>query len=294
MSETYQDLPNSNFPEKVDDLSRMSDLTYEDLALAEQYDKFYKARNLTEANDMLENNPNLKTKIFNAEKFNKLRDSTIAVQRWVRDTIYSFFQQKQAEVNAKVEEANVSKANAKSSEEKAKVSETNSKNSETKSKTSETNAKSSENKSAISEANAKTSETNSKTYETNASKSASEASNSAQQAADSAAEAHRVVGADYALESEFVSHRDDGVKHITAEERTAWNNKAPKSHSHDDRYYTESEIDSKLAGIIIKSYVAQTTAPSNTKILWVDTSHGKGVLKYYNGSSWTPITAVWG
>lgn len=39
-------------------------------------------------------------------------------------------------------------------------------------------------------------------------------------------------------------------------------------------------------------YVVQSTAPSNTKIFWVDTSRG-GVLKYWNGSSWQIIKSVW-
>ncbi len=36
-------------------------------------------------------------------------------------------------------------------------------------------------------------------------------------------------------------------KHITEAERTAWNTKADSSHLHDERYYTETETDSKLA-----------------------------------------------
>lgn len=33
------------------------------------------------------------------------------------------------------------------------------------------------------------------------------------------------------------------------------------------------------------------TAPSNTKLLWIDTS---GVAKFYNGSAWVPLAATWG
>ena len=35
------------------------------------------------------------------------------------------------------------------------------------------------------------------------------------------------------------------------------------------------------------------TAPTNTKLLWIDTGNG-GVAKYWNGSAWTPTKAVWG
>lgn len=33
------------------------------------------------------------------------------------------------------------------------------------------------------------------------------------------------------------------------------------------------------------------TAPSNTKLLWIDTS---GVARFYNGSAWVPLAATWG
>ena len=35
-----------------------------------------------------------------------------------------------------------------------------------------------------------------------------------------------------------------------------------------------------------------TSAPSDTNILWIDTGNG-GIVKYYNGSAWTPITSTW-
>lgn len=45
------------------------------------------------------------------------------------------------------------------------------------------------------------------------------------------------------------AHITDAIKHITSAERTLWNtvsSKAEKDHNHDDRYYTETEIDNKL------------------------------------------------
>lgn len=47
-----------------------------------------------------------------------------------------------------------------------------------------------------------------------------------------------------------VTHISDTVKHVTSDERTLWNtvsNKADIKHTHDDRYYTETESDSKFA-----------------------------------------------
>ena len=43
------------------------------------------------------------------------------------------------------------------------------------------------------------------------------------------------------------THVDDTVKHISAEERAGWNAKAPANHTHDDRYYTETEVNDLLA-----------------------------------------------
>lgn len=48
--------------------------------------------------------------------------------------------------------------------------------------------------------------------------------------------------------TELISHLKDTTSHITSTERNTWNGKANASHSHDDRYYTETEVDNKLTG----------------------------------------------
>lgn len=48
--------------------------------------------------------------------------------------------------------------------------------------------------------------------------------------------------------SSLISHLADTVGHITSAERTTWNSKANGVHTHDDRYYTESETNNLLAG----------------------------------------------
>lgn len=54
---------------------------------------------------------------------------------------------------------------------------------------------------------------------------------------------------------------------------------------------TKQYVDNLIANA--GGFVASTTAPSNTKLLWIDTSNG-GVLKYHNGTSWVSTKAVWG
>lgn len=38
-------------------------------------------------------------------------------------------------------------------------------------------------------------------------------------------------------------------------------------------------------------WVAQDTSPTNTKLLWIDTSNNN-IIKFYNGTEWTPTGAV--
>ena len=58
---------------------------------------------------------------------------------------------------------------------------------------------------------------------------------------------------------------------------------------HDAIWSAWKKLGSDSAG----GHVVSSTAPSNTNLLWVDTGNG-GILKYYNGSAWTPIASTWG
>ena len=40
-------------------------------------------------------------------------------------------------------------------------------------------------------------------------------------------------------------------------------------------------------------YVRQTTAPTDTSLLWMDSGHSD-IMKYYNGTAWVPQPSVWG
>lgn len=39
--------------------------------------------------------------------------------------------------------------------------------------------------------------------------------------------------------------------------------------------------------------VYSATAPDNTKLIWLDANNG-GAAKYYNGTKWVNIPAIWG
>ncbi len=47
-----------------------------------------------------------------------------------------------------------------------------------------------------------------------------------------------------------------------------------------------------LGDVLAKVFVAQATAPSNTNILWIDTSPNGG-LKYWNGSAWVVVPVAY-
>ena len=77
------------------------------------------------------------------------------------------------------------------------------------------------------------------------------------------------------------------------------NGKVTSSHKITGSGGTEVTTD-ESGNIVIKSentsasaYYQGTTAPTDTSILWIDTGNG-GILKYYNGSAWTPVVGVWG
>lgn len=71
------------------------------------------------------------------------------------------------------------------------------------------------------------------------------------------------------------SHIADTTKHITADERTAWNGKANGNHTHDDRYYTETEMDGKLAG---KSDTSHTHTPDSIGAAATGHTHTAGAI----------------
>lgn len=56
--------------------------------------------------------------------------------------------------------------------------------------------------------------------------------------------------------------------------------------------YVDNAINTATASIVTDIWVASTTSPTNTKLLWIDTNNSN-ILKYYNGSAWTPVSVAW-
>lgn len=89
MSTTYTDLQN-NFPDAVDTIDRMQDLNTNTKAMADKYYSMVEANNITGANEYLVQNPSLALSVFNADKFNKLRDSIVSVERFFLDDVKQY------------------------------------------------------------------------------------------------------------------------------------------------------------------------------------------------------------
>ena len=88
MNSKYTDLSNS-FPAAVDTIDKMQDLTITTKKKADKYYEYINANNITGANDYLgkSENSDLLLSVFNADKFNMLRDMIISIERFFLDEI---------------------------------------------------------------------------------------------------------------------------------------------------------------------------------------------------------------
>ena len=101
-TERYVDTPLTNFPVKEDIFDRRSDITTVLLPLVNDYNQYISENNLVEANQLLASNPDLLNCFFNAEKYNRLRDAIIAMQRHQIencDTLFNTIAQKAGGIN---------------------------------------------------------------------------------------------------------------------------------------------------------------------------------------------------
>ena len=109
-----------------------------------------------------------------------------------------------------------------------------------------------------------------------------------------------------ANEAEFNSHVKNTTAHITASERNYWNGKAEGNHTHnysvpghthDDRYYTESEMNTKLAGKADSGHTHSYLPLSGGKLtgnlnigdkVWLDANNEGGNVKIAapDGTQW--------
>ena len=102
ISKTYDDKPLTDFPVQEDVFERMMDITIGLAPLVQQYNSYYAAGNLSGCNTLLANNPELKSCLFNAEKYNRLQDAILAMEEFLLtqvDALYNTVSQHAVGIN---------------------------------------------------------------------------------------------------------------------------------------------------------------------------------------------------
>lgn len=89
-SEVYEDLPLTNFPVSEDNWSRMTDVNLILMPLVKKYNEYSTAGNLSACNKLIADNPDLLDCFFNADKWNKMRDAVLALERFYLEDIQEF------------------------------------------------------------------------------------------------------------------------------------------------------------------------------------------------------------
>ena len=91
MSLNYPDLPNSKFPNEIDnDINRKENPTTDDLVLVQQCYSLMASGDISGAYKIIEQNPQLKDAQLSAYDYNKLRDAVIAMERWYQTGIQEY------------------------------------------------------------------------------------------------------------------------------------------------------------------------------------------------------------
>lgn len=57
--------------------------------------------------------------------------------------------------------------------------------------------------------------------------------------------------------------------------------------------YVDNAINTATSSAMTNIFYTGSSAPSNIKLLWIDTNTTTGGLKYYNGSSWVHVPVAW-
>jgi len=92
MSVTYNDLTSTLFPEGVDTLELYQELTTAQKAIVVDWNALIAQKRFTEADALMAANPDLAKSFPTAEKWNKTMESIIAVQRFFKDSVFTYIQ----------------------------------------------------------------------------------------------------------------------------------------------------------------------------------------------------------
>lgn len=91
MSEKYQDLKYTKFPNEIDTLRIFKDVDITTKPYVDQFYRYYNAGQFNEANQVILDHPELKDCLINAEMLQTLHDANIALQRTFSSSIIDLF-----------------------------------------------------------------------------------------------------------------------------------------------------------------------------------------------------------
>lgn len=84
MSEYYKDLSNTKYPDEIDEIQHVNDIGADTYGLANQYKTLAASGKIEEANTLLNEHPELSKCSINAEKWNQMADSLMAVEQYAK------------------------------------------------------------------------------------------------------------------------------------------------------------------------------------------------------------------
>ena len=95
MSTTYQDLPLTTFPEAIDNITTLMNISTTDAPLVKQFQSYILAGNFASAQQTLNQIQNGTKKILTPTYFNTLREAIIAVERFYHSDVEQYIEDKQ-------------------------------------------------------------------------------------------------------------------------------------------------------------------------------------------------------
>ena len=96
MSNTYPDLPRTNFPDNIDNIPDYSDISNSmEVSLVNQVQDYMLQGNFNAAQQLLAQNPSLYNKMINADKLNTNRDIIVALERYLKTDYQQYIETKQ-------------------------------------------------------------------------------------------------------------------------------------------------------------------------------------------------------
>ena len=107
MSALYPDLDFTNYPGELDNIQLKSNIANStDAQLVAQIQAAIIAGDFSNASAIINANPQLNGKIFNANDYNQMRDAILALERFYNNDIYNYIAEKQATWTAEINKFN--------------------------------------------------------------------------------------------------------------------------------------------------------------------------------------------